>query len=91
MADDLQRALNESAAIAAGDATQPLQLERKGHNSQTPVLRAHRTAPQDHHFSKYNGKMRANGYFVSAPGLQQFHSAFLPLISRYGTAGAICG
>ena len=89
--DELQRALNESAAIAASDALQPLILEKKGNNSQTPLFRSDRTAPQEHHFSSYDGKTRQDGYFVSAPGLQQFHSAFRPLIRKYGTAGAICG
>ena len=132
--DELQRALDASASIARQTQSQPLILEKIGNNSQTPILRASRAPPQDHHFCHYNGKTKDGGYFVcgkldntffryltqsllsislfrrlillyalrvlsrfsrsscsSAPGLQQFHLAFQPLISKYGTAGAICG
>ncbi len=87
---DLQLALEISAREARSKETRSIVMKKEGANSQVPLPRRDRGVPLRHHFSGRNNVVR-DGFFLSAPGLLQFHSDFQPLIDKYGTAGSICG
>jgi hypothetical protein len=87
---DLEKALEASAAEARAVAGRQLLLPKTGANDETPIGRTAFNPPLDHHFESRGGHV-APGVIIQAGVLDQFHADYAPLITKYGTAGSICG
>jgi hypothetical protein len=86
MDEDLLLALELSAVEARKTLDKPLVLL----DHDKSIKRSSLPPPLSHHFNNRNGLVE-DGVLKNIGGLNQFHSAFVPLIEKYGTTSSICG